>query len=136
MLTWNFLVLLEFPQGSQSSSREGNARALPSRAVAAVSRFLSCHSWDLWLSLEYFPRGFPTGLSDLPPWWESILSVNVEAVQGKQVPLERTETSGGPGNGGKNLEILSFFLWRAPPLEVRRERPEFFPTKQGKDPSS
>ena len=28
-------------------------------------------------------------------WWESILGVKVEAVQGKQVPMEWTETSGG-----------------------------------------
>ena len=28
-------------------------------------------------------------------WWESILGVKVEAVQGKQVPPEWTETSGG-----------------------------------------
>ena len=42
-----------------------------------------------------FPRGFPTGLSHVPLWWESILGVKVEAVQGKQVPLEWTETSGG-----------------------------------------
>ena len=42
-----------------------------------------------------FPRGFPTGLSHVPPWCESILGMNVEAVQGKQVSLEWTETSGG-----------------------------------------
>ena len=50
---------------------------------------------DLWLSLEAFPQGFPTGLSHVPPWCEAILGVKVEAVQGKQVPLEWTETSGG-----------------------------------------
>ena len=42
-----------------------------------------------------FPRGFPTGLSDMTPWCESNRGVNLEAVQGKQVPLEWTETSGG-----------------------------------------
>ena len=47
------------------------------------------------LSPEAFPRGFPTGLSHVPPWWESILGEKVEAVQGKQVPLELNETSGG-----------------------------------------
>ena len=31
----------------------------------------------------------------MPPWCESILSLKVEAVQGKQVSLEWTETSGG-----------------------------------------
>ena len=44
---------------------------------------------------EAFPRGFHTGLSHVPPWWESILDEKVEAVQGKQVPLELNETSGG-----------------------------------------
>ena len=43
-----------------------------------------------------FPRGFPTGLSHVPPWCVSmsILGMKVEAVQGKQVPLEWTNTSG------------------------------------------
>ena len=47
------------------------------------------------LCLEGFPQGFPTGLSHVPPWCESILGLKVEAVQGKQVSLEWTETSGG-----------------------------------------
>ena len=47
------------------------------------------------LSHEAFPRGFPTGLSHLPPWCESILGLKVQAVQGKQVSLEWTETSWG-----------------------------------------
>ena len=88
-------VLLESPQGSQSSSRVGACSSIPSRAVAAVSRFPSSRSRDLWLSLEAFPRGFPTGLSHVPPWCESILGLKVEAVQGKQFSLEWTETSGG-----------------------------------------
>ena len=44
---------------------------------------------------EAFPRGFPTGLSHVPPWYAWILGLKVEAVQGKQVSLEWTETSGG-----------------------------------------
>ena len=47
------------------------------------------------LSHEAFPRGFPTGLSHVPPWCESILGFKLETVQGKQVSLEWTETSGG-----------------------------------------
>ena len=42
-----------------------------------------------------FPRGIPTGLSHVPPWCESILGLKVEAVQGKQVSMEWTETSEG-----------------------------------------
>ena len=47
------------------------------------------------LSHEAFPRGFPTGLSHVPPLCESIIGLKVEAVQGKQVSLEWTETSEG-----------------------------------------
>ena len=83
------------PRGVSPRLEWGHARALSSRAVAAVSRFPSRGSRDLWLSLEAFPRGFPTGLSHLPPWCESILGLKVEAVQGKQVSLEWTEISGG-----------------------------------------
>ena len=64
-------------------------------SVADMSSFPSWGSRDLWLSLEAFPRGFPTGLSHVPPWCESILGLKVEAVQGKQVSLEWTEISGG-----------------------------------------
>ena len=87
--------LLESPMGVSPHVEWGQARALSSRAVAAVSRFPSRGLRDLWLSLEAFPRGFPTGLSHVPPWCESNLGLKVEAVQGKQVSLEWTETSGG-----------------------------------------
>ena len=64
-----------------------------------MSRFPSRGTRDLWHTLEAFPlgfsRGFPTGLSHVPPWFESILGLKVEAVQGKQVSLEWTATSGG-----------------------------------------
>ena len=46
------------------------------------------------LSHEAFLRGFPTGLSHVPSWCESKICLNVEAVPGKQVSLEWTETSG------------------------------------------
>ena len=63
----------------------------------------------------------------MPPWCESILGYKVEAVQGKQVSLEWTETLGDSANGGTTLEFLSPFLCRASPLEMRRERRELFP---------
>ena len=101
VLTWTLEYFWILPQGVSSRLEWGHARAISSRAVAAVSCFPSHGSRDPWLSLESspeaIPRGFPTGLSHVPPWWESILEVKVEAVQGKQVPLEWTETSGGLG---------------------------------------
>ena len=84
------------------------------------------------LTHEAFPRGFPTGLSHVPPWCESILSLKVKAVRGKQVSLEWTETSGGLWEWWHDLEFLSPFLWRVPPLEMQRERREFFPNHAGK----
>ena len=62
------------------------------------------------LSHQAFPRGFPTVMSHVPPWCQSILVLKVEAVPGKQASVEWTETSGGSGNGGTTLEYLSPFL--------------------------
>ena len=121
-----------------------HVRAISSRAVAAVSRFPSRGSRNLWLSVEAFPRGFATRLSHdvyplgcptchrvvSRPWLESRGSA------GKLVSLLWTEHLGDSGNGGTTLEFLSPFLWRAPPLEMRRNAGNSFPTTQGKDPSS
>ena len=93
--TWILAYFWNLSRGVSPRLESGHARALSSRTVAAVSRFPSGGSRDLWLSLEAFPRGFPSGLSHKPPWCESILGLKVEAVQGKQVSLEWTETSGG-----------------------------------------
>ena len=38
------------------------------------------------------------------------------------------------GNGGTNLEFLSRFKWRAPPLEMRRKLREYFPDHAVKGP--
>ena len=88
VLTWILGYVWSLPRGVSPRLEWGHARALSSRAVAAVSRFPSRGSRDLWLSLEAFPRGFPTGLSHVSPWCESILGLKVEEVQGKQFSLE------------------------------------------------
>ena len=93
-MTWILGNFWSLPRGVSPRLEWGHAGALSSQAVAAVSRFPSRGSRDLWLSLEAFPRGLPTGLSHVPPWCESILGLKVEAVQGKQFSLEWTETSG------------------------------------------
>ena len=95
MLIWILGYFWSLPRGVSPRFEWGHASALSPRAVAAMSRFPSRGSRDQWLSLEAFPRGFPTGLSHVKPWWESILGMNVEAVRGKQVPLEWTDTSVG-----------------------------------------
>ena len=66
-------------------------------------------------------------MSHVAPLCESIRGLKVEAVQGKQVSLEWTETYGGLWEYGTTLEFLSPFLFIAPPFELRREHREFFP---------
>ena len=94
VLTWILGYFWSLPREVSPHLKWGHARVLSARAVAAVSPFPSPGSRDQGLSLEAFPRGFPTGLSHVPPLCESILGLKVEAVHGKQVSLEWTETSG------------------------------------------
>ena len=63
VLTWILGYFCSFPRGVSPRLEWWHARALSSRAVAAVSHFPSRGSRDLCLSLEAFPRGFPTRLS-------------------------------------------------------------------------
>ena len=86
-------VLLESPQGSQSSSRVGACTCafLPSCSSSVTLPFA-------WIKGSVsFSRGFPGGLFHVPQWCESIHGLKVDAVQRKQVSLEWTETSGGLG---------------------------------------
>ena len=63
VLTWILGYFCSLPREVSPRLEWGHARALSSRAVAEVSRFPSRGSRNLWLSLEAFPRGFPTRLS-------------------------------------------------------------------------
>ena len=63
VLTWILGYFWSLPSGVSPRLEWGHARALSSRGVAAVSLFPTSGSRDLWLSLEVFPRGFPTRLS-------------------------------------------------------------------------
>ena len=68
VLRWIWGYVWSLPKGVSPRLEWGQARALSSGAVAAVSCFPSRGSRDLGLSLEAFPRGFPTRLShrDVP----------------------------------------------------------------------
>ena len=125
-------VLLESPQGRKSSSQVG----------ACTCTFLpSCRS-SLTLPFAWikgsvaFARGFPTGLSHVPLWCESILGLKVEAVQGKQISLEWTETYGGYGNGA--LSWISSRLSCGERLLLRCDgnAGNSLPTTLGTEPSS
>ena len=60
LLTWILGYFWSLPRGISPRLEWGHARALSSRAVAAVSRFPSRGLRNLWLSLEAFPQGCPT----------------------------------------------------------------------------
>ena len=94
VLTWTLGYFWCLPRGvSPPLSGACTCGFLPSCSSSVTLPWRG--SKDQWLSLEPFPRGFPTGLSHVPPRCESILPLKVEAVQGKQVSLEWTEVSGG-----------------------------------------
>ena len=97
VLTWILGYYWSLPRRVSPRHEWGHARAFSSRAVAAASLRVDqgTRGFPSRPSHEAFPRGFPTWLSHVPPWCESILGLKVQAVQGKQVSLEWTETSGG-----------------------------------------
>ena len=99
ILTWILGYFWSLPRGVSPRLECGHALALSSRAVAAVSSIRRVdqriYGFPSSLSHEAFPGGFPTGLSHVHSWWESIFGLNVKSVKGKQVPLEWTDTSGG-----------------------------------------
>ena len=105
-------------------------------------RFLPSCSSSVRLPFAYikgsvaFPRGFRKGLSQVPPWCESILGLKVQAVQGKQVSLEWTETSGGLWECGTTLEFLCLSCAERLLLRCYGNAGNSFPTTQGKDTSS
>ena len=62
VLTWILGYFWSLPSGVSPRLDLGHARAISSRAVAAVTRFPSRGSRDQVLYLEAFPRGFPSRL--------------------------------------------------------------------------
>ena len=63
VLTWILGYFCSLPRKVILHLECGEGHAISSRAVAAVSRFPSRASRDLWLSLKAFPGGFPMRLS-------------------------------------------------------------------------
>ena len=63
VVTWILGYFWSLPRGDSPCLEWGHARAISSRAVAAVSLFPLRGSRELFFSLEAFPRGFATRLS-------------------------------------------------------------------------
>ena len=95
-------VLLESPQGSQSSSRVGPCTCafLPSCSSSVMLPFA-------WIKGSLaFPLGFPTGLSHVPPWCESILGLKVRHCRENRFLWNGLRHRGDSGDGGTTLEFL------------------------------
>ena len=63
VLTWILGYFWSLPRAVSPHLESGHARALSSRVLAALWRFHSRGSRDLWLSIEAFPGGIPRRLS-------------------------------------------------------------------------
>ena len=140
MLTWILGYFWSLPRGVSPRLEWGHARALFSRAAAAVWCFPSRGSRDLWLSIEAFPGGFPTRFSHeafpkgCPTCHRGVSrssARNSRQYTKIRFPWNGLRHLGDSGNGGTTLVFLSPFLWRGPPLEMQRERREFFPDHVG-----
>ena len=134
-------VLLESPLGSRSSFRVGACRCafLPSCICSVALPFA-------WIKGSVaFPRDFPTKLSTglsheafpqgCPTCHRGVSRSSARKsrqCRENRFPWNGLRHLGESGNGGTTLEFLSPFLWRAPPLEMRRELGEFFPHDAGK----
>ena len=142
-------VLLESPQGSQSSSRVGACMCtfLPNCSSSVTLPFPCIlgsvafprgfkRGFPTTLSHQAFPRRFPKVMSHVPPWCQSILGLKVEAVPGKQASVEWTETSGGSGKGGPHWSSSRLSCGVRPLLRCNGNAGNSFTTTQGKDPSS
>ena len=99
MLTWILGYLWSLPGESVLVSSGGMHVRFPPEMEQQCHAFLRVDQvisgFPSWLFHKALPRGFPTGLSHVQTWCESILGLKVEAVQGIQVSLEWPETSGG-----------------------------------------
>ena len=125
-------VFLESPQWSQTLSRVGACTCtfLPSCCSSVTLPFT-------WIKGSgAFTRGFPTGMSHVPPWCELILGLKFEAVQGNQVSLEWPETSGVSGNVARPWSSSRLSCGECLLLRCDGNAGNYFPTTQGKDPSS
>ena len=128
VLPWIFGYFWSLPRGVSPRLEWGHARSISSRAIEAVSRFPLRGSRDLWHSHEAFPQGCPTCYSGV----SRSSACKSRQCRENSFPWNGLRLLGESGNGGTTLEFLSPFLCRAPPVEMRPERREFFSNHAGK----
>ena len=120
------------PRGVSPRIEWGHARALSSRAVAACHASLCLDQGICGFLLRLSHEAFPQGCSTCHRGVSRSLAWKMRQCRENRFPWNGLRHLWDSGNGGTTLEFLSPFLWRAPPLEMRRERREFFPDHAGK----
>ena len=132
VLTWILGYFWSLPRGVSPRLERGMHERFPpelsQQCRATLLVYQGICGFPSRLSYEAFPKGCPTchrGVS------------RSSALKSRQCIESRFPWNGlrhlrDSANGGTTLEFLSPFLWRAPPLEMRRERWEFIPDQAGK----
>ena len=77
-----------------------------------------------WI-VAYF-WSFPRGVSPRLVWGHARAHSSQAVAAVSRFPWRGSRHLWDSGNGGTTLEFISPFLWRTPPLEMRRKRQEFF----------
>ena len=80
------------------------------------------------LSHDAFPQGCPTSHRGV----SRSSACKWRQCRENSFPCNGRRHLGDSGNCGTTLEFLSPFLWRVPPLEMGRNRREFYPDHAGK----
>ena len=88
------------------------------------------------LSHEAFPRGFPTGLSHVPPWCESILGLKSSQCRENRFPWNGLRHLGDSENASRPWSSSRLSCGVRLLLRCDGNTGNSFPTTQGKDPSS
>ena len=129
-------VLLESPQGSQSSSRMRACTCGFLQGGSSSVTHSARGSKDLWFSHEAFPRGFPTGLFHVHTWWESILGLNVKASRENRFLWNGLAHLGTLGMVARPWSSSRLSCGERLLLRCDGNARNSFPTKQRKDPPS
>ena len=132
VLTWIMGYFWSLLSGVSPCLEWGHAHAISSRAVAALSRFLSRGSRNLWFPSRLSHEAFPQGCATCHSGVSRSSACKSRQCRENRFPWNGLKHLGDSGNGGTTLDFHSPVLWRAPPLEMLWERLEFFPNHAGK----
>ena len=136
VLTWILGYFWSLLRGVTLRLELWHARGLSSRAVAAGSYFCRVDKGSVafprGFPKRHFHEAFPQGCPTCHGGVSRSSASKSRQCRENMFPFNGLRHLGDSRNGGTTLEFLWPFLWRAPLLEMRRERQEFFRDHAGK----